>query len=326
MQEVLITAIRNLFYNLLGVSPSHFVDNLSKTLGNFVFITLELLILFIAITALIEYIMMHVNRNRLEQLFRGNGLLGNVAGSLFGAITPFCACSTIPMTVGFLNARMPFGSVMSFLISSPLLNPVIVAMLAGTVGVRNAIIYFILAFALSTLFGYVLEKLGYARYVKSVRVSGGKHVDEDGQDARSKYSFKKKITISLKAGRDSLTPILPYLFIGVGIGAAIYGYLPGGDSFTRFAGKNNLFAVPIASIIGIPLYVRAETAIPIAMSLISKGVGMGTAISLIIGGAGMAIPEMTMLAKIFRRPLLVSFITVIFLVAVISGYTFNIIL
>ncbi|WP_430817432.1 permease [Carboxylicivirga sp. RSCT41] len=326
MQEGLIQAIRNLFYSVLSIQATPFYDSLTKTLGNFIFITLELFVLFIAITAIIEYAMIHVNQNKLQQLFRGKGVMGNIAGAVFGAVTPFCACSTIPMTVGFLNASLPFGSVMSFLISSPLLNPVIVAMLAATVGLKNAVIYFALAFTLSVLFGLALDKLGFSKHVKAVKVSGGKDMVVDGIDVRRKLTISKKLTISLQAGWESLKPILGYLFIGVGIGAAIYGYLPEGETIAKYAGEGNVFAVPLASIIGIPLYIRAETAIPIAMSLISKGVGMGTAIALIIGGAGMAIPEMTMLAKIFKRKLLVSFITVIFLVAVISGYAFNIIL
>jgi hypothetical protein len=199
-------------------------------------------------------------------------------------------------------------------------------MLAATVGIENAIIYFILAFTLSVFFGFVLEKLGFAREVKSVRVSGGPSTVVNGIDERRLFSINKKLRISLKAGWESLRPILLYLFIGVGIGAAIYGYMPEGTTIVKYAGKDNLFAVPLASIVGIPLYIRAETAIPIAMSLITKGVGMGTAIALIIGGAGMAIPEMTMLAKIFKKKLLISFIAVIFLVAVISGYAFNLIM
>ncbi len=325
MQEGLIDIFRILFYDFIGVNTTSFYDNLTKTLGNFVFITLELFILFIAITALVEYIMIHVNQNRLQRLFKGRGLIGNIAGALFGSVTPFCACSTIPMTVGFLNAKLPFGSVMSFLISSPLLNPIIVAMLAATVGVSSATIYFVLAFTLSILFGYALEKLGFAEHVKSVKISGGKDYIVDGVDVRRRLSVQEKLAISLKTGWKSLKPILSYLFIGVAIGATIYGYLPEGTTIAKYAGEDNLFAVPLASIIGIPLYIRAETAIPITMSLISKGVGMGTAIAIIIGGAGMAIPEMTMLAKIFKKRLLISFIAVIFLVAVISGYAFNII-
>ncbi|RKD96803.1 hypothetical protein BXY64_3750 [Marinifilum flexuosum] len=326
MQESLILAFRNLFYHTMGVIPTPFYDNLTKTLGNFVFITAELFILFIAITAIIEYIMMHVNQNKLQKLFEGKGIIGNIAAAVFGAVTPFCACSTIPMTVGFLNAKVPFGSVMSFLISSPLLNPIIVAMLAATVGVQNAAIYFALSFTLAVLFGYLLQKFNFAKHVKAVKVSGGAHSVNNGIDTRRSLSMGKKMGLSLKAGWNSLVPILPYLFIGVAVGAAIYGYLPKGETIAQYAGDGNFFAVPIASVVGIPLYIRAETAIPIAMSLISKGVGMGTAIALIIGGAGMAIPEMTMLAKIFKKKLLFSFIGVIFLVAVITGYAFNIIM
>jgi len=326
MQESLINIINKLFFEVIGVGVTPFFESLTKSIGNFIFITIELFVLFIAITAIIEYIMIHTNQNKLQKLFKGKGILGNIAGAIFGAITPFCACSTIPMTVGFLNAKLPFGSVMSFLISSPLLNPIIIAMLAATVGVKNATIYFLLSFVLSILFGYVLEKLGFSRHVKPVRVSGGTTSVVNGIDERRYSSIKEKLTMSFKAGWDSLKPILLYLFIGVGIGATIYGYMPEGATIAKYAGEDNLFAVPIASIVGIPLYIRAETAIPIAMSLITKGVGMGTAIALIIGGAGMAIPEMTMLAKIFKKKLLVSFITVIFLVAVISGYAFNLIL
>ena len=326
MQESIISAFRSLFYNTMGLIQSPFYDGLTKTLGNFVFITLELFILFIAITAIIEFIMMHLNQNKLQKLFAGKGIIGNIAAAIFGSVTPFCACSTIPMTVGFLNAKVPFGSVMSFLISSPLLNPIIVAMLAATVGVANAAIYFAFAFTLSVFFGYLLNKFGFAKYVKAVKVSGGAHSVTNGIDTRRALSIGEKAKLSLKAGWDSLVPILPYLFAGVAVGAAIYGYLPKGETIAKYAGDGNFFAVPIASVVGIPLYIRAETAIPIAMSLISKGVGMGTAIALIIGGAGMAIPEMTMLAKIFKRKLLISFIGVIFLVAVITGYAFNIIM
>lgn len=326
MQENIILAFKNLFYHTLGVVPTPFYEALTKSLGNFVFITLELFVLFIAITAIIEFIMMHVNQNKLKKLFEGKGILGNIAAATFGAVTPFCACSTIPMTVGFLNAKLPFGSVMSFLISSPLLNPIIVAMLAATVGVKNAAIYFSLSFVLAVAFGYLLQKFGFAKHVKAVKLSGGGNSISNGIDTRKSLPLGQKVSISLKAGWDSLRPILPYLFVGVAIGAGIYGYLPKGETIAQYAGEGNIFAVPIASVVGIPLYIRAETAIPIAMSLISKGVGMGTSIALIIGGAGMAIPEMTMLAKIFKRKLLITFIGVIFLVAVITGYAFNIIM
>jgi uncharacterized membrane protein YraQ (UPF0718 family) len=227
------------------------------------------------------------------------------------------------MTVGFLNASVPFGATMSFLISSPLLNPIIIGMLAVLVGVKAAVLYFLLGFALSVIFGFILEKTGFKKHVKNVRVKGGAKMDNS--QSTHLLPFKTKVKISLLAGWETLKPVFIYLLIGVAIGAGIYGYMPD-DFVLKIAGPDNVFAVPIAAIVGVPLYIRAETAIPIAVSLVGKGMGMGTAIALIIGGAGMAIPEMSMLAGIFRIKLVTAIVGVIFFTAVISGFVFNIIL
>jgi len=299
------------------------MNTLLDTTRYFVFITIELLVLFIGITAIVEFIMMHISEGKMQKYLSGKGLWSNIIASGLGALTPFCACSTIPMTVGFLNAKVPFGAAMSFLISSPLLNPIILGMLAALVGVKAAILYFILCFVLSVFFGFFLEKAGFHKYVKNVRVKGGLKID-NGKPTRQ-LPFKEKAKLSLLAGWHTLKPVLIYLLIGVAIGAGIYGYLPD-DFMIRIAGPDNIFAVPVAAIVGIPLYIRAETAIPIAVSLIGKGMGIGTAIALIIGGAGMAIPEMSMLAGIFKIKLVAAIVAVIFVTAVISGFVFNILL
>ncbi|MEW6527894.1 MAG: permease [Spirochaetota bacterium] len=300
------------------------MNTLVETLQYFIVITGELIVLFIGITAIIEFIMMHISEETMQKYLSEKGLWGNAIGSVLGALTPFCACSTIPMTVGFLNAQVPFGATMSFLISSPLLNPIIIGMLAALVDVKAATLYFILIFILSVFFGFFLEKLGFQKYAKKVRVKGNVMIDYGNADQRL-LPLKNKLKLSLKAGWDTLQPVLIYLLIGVAIGAGIYGYMP--DNFVlRIAGPNNIFAVPVAAIVGIPLYIRAETAIPIAISLIGKGMGIGTAAALIIGGAGMAIPEMSMLAGIFKIKLVAAIVAVIFFTAVISGYVFNILL
>jgi hypothetical protein len=265
---------------------------------------------------------MHISEEKMKKFLSGKGLLGNIIGSMLGAVTPFCACSTIPMTVGFLNAKVPFGATMSFLISSPLLNPIIIGMLAVLVGVKSAAFYFLLAFILSIFMGFILEKTGFQKYTKNIRIKGNVKKNEQ---TRQHLPFLNKVKISLFAGWSTLKPVLLYLLIGVAIGAGIYGYMPD-DFVLRIAGPDNLFAVPIAAIIGIPLYIRAETAIPIAVSLVGKGMGIGTAIALIIGGAGMAIPEMSMLAGIFKIKLVAAIVTVIFLTAIISGFVFNIVM
>lgn len=226
------------------------------------------------------------------------------------------------MTVGFLNAGVPFGSTMSFLIASPLLNPIIIGMLGAMVGVKAMLAYFIIAFAASVLFGVVLEKMGMQKYVKNVRLRNEHNV---GSEDKRQWTIKRKLREAFVSAWDSLRPILGYLLIGVALGAGIYGYMPQ-DFVLKIAGPDNLFAIPIAAVLGIPLYIRAETAIPIGVALMAKGMSIGTVIALVIGGAGMAIPEMTMLASIFRKKLVATIVVVIFLTAVITGYLFNILL
>lgn len=302
------------------------MNTLIGTLRYFVLITIELIALFVFISALVEIILMYVPEEKIRRRLSGAGVFGNIVAAGFGALTPFCACSTIPMTVGFLNAGVPFGSTMSFLIASPLLNPIILGMLGAMVGIKAMVAYFVIAFLCSILFGFLLEKIGAQKYVKNVRLKpasccAGSHEVVD----KHSLPFPSKLKVAFAGAWDSLRPIMGYLLDGVALGAGIYGYMPQ-DFVMKIAGPDNPFAIPVAAVLGIPLYIRAETAIPIGLALMGKGMSIGAVISLIIGGAGMAIPEMTMLASIFKKQLVAMIVLVIFLTAVVSGYLFNILL
>lgn len=302
------------------------MNTLIDTLRYFVLITIELIALFVFISAQVEIILMYVPEEKIRRRLSGAGVFGNIVAAGFGALTPFCACSTIPMTVGFLNAGVPFGSTMSFLIASPLLNPIILGMLGAMVGIKAMVAYFVIAFLCSILFGFLLEKIGAQKYVKNVRLKpasccAGSHEVVD----KHSLPFPSKLKVAFAGAWDSLRPIMGYLLVGVALGAGIYGYMPQ-DFVMKIAGPDNPFAIPVAAILGIPLYIRAETAIPIGLALMGKGMSIGAVISLIIGGAGMAIPEMTMLASIFKKQLVAMIVLVIFLTAVVSGYLFNILL
>lgn len=302
------------------------MNTLIDTLRYFVLITIELIALFVFISALVEIILMYVPEEKIRRRLSGTGVFGNIVAAGFGALTPFCACSTIPMTVGFLNAGVPFGSTMSFLIASPLLNPIILGMLDAMVGIKAMVAYFVIAFLCSILFGFLLEKIGAQKYVKNVRLKpasccAGSHEVVD----KHSLPFPSKLKVAFAGAWDSLRPIMGYLLVGVALGAGIYGYMPQ-DFVMKIAGSDNPFAIPVAAVLGIPLYIRAETAIPIGLALMGKGMSIGAVISLIIGGAGMAIPEMTMLASIFKKQLVAMIVLVIFLTAVVSGYLFNILL
>lgn len=301
------------------------MNTLLDTLWYFCYITVELVVLFILITALVEIILMYIPQEKICRKIEKAGFLGNVIAAGFGALTPFCACSTIPMTVGFLNAGVPFGATMSFLIASPLLNPIIIAMLGALVGIKAMLVYVAIAFLCSVIFGWGLQKVDAQKYVRNVRLKPQSCCGGEKPVEPKTLPWGQKIAIALRTGCDTLRPIFWYLIIGVALGAIIYGYMPS-DWVLKIAGPGNPFAVPVAAIIGVPLYIRAETAIPIGVALMGKGMSIGAVIALVIGGAGMAIPEMSMLASIFKKKLVAMIVAVIFLTAAISGYLFNILL
>ena len=246
------------------------MNTLLDTIWYFFYITIELIILFILITALVEIILMYIPQEKISKKIERAGFFGNIIAAGFGALTPFCACSTIPMTVGFLNAGVPFGATMSFLIASPLLNPIIVAMLGAMVGFEAMLVYVVIAFACSVFFGWGLQRANAHKYVKRVRLKSQACCSSEEKKVEPKHlPWGQKIALALRAGWDSLRPIIWYMIIGVALGAIIYGYMPS-EWVLKIAGPENPFAVPVAAIIGVPLYIRAETAIPIGVVFFGK--------------------------------------------------------
>lgn len=290
----------------------------TDTVFYFLFITGELVLLFLGISALVALLLMYIPPEKLRRWLSRRGLWGNVLGTAVGALTPFCACSTIPMTLGLLNAGAPFGPVISFVIASPLLNPIIISMVATLMGVKAALLYFGVTFAGSVIFGVILEKTDGARYVRNVRIKGGGAAEKPAIPS----AFSAKIKKAFISAWSDFKGVMVYLLIGVAVGSVIYGYIPG-EFIVGIAGPDNPLAIPVAAIVGVPLYIRAETAIPIGLALSQKGMSLGAVIALIIGGAGMAIPEMSMLAGIFRKKLVAAIVGIIFLTAVTGGYAFN---
>ena len=293
------------------------MNSLQTSLYFFAFIMVELSLLFIGISVFVGLALTYVSDEKLQRWLSHKGVLGNILGALLGGLTPFCACSTIPITVGMLKARVPFGPVMSFVVASPILNPIVLSMMIALLGIKAGVIYAVVSFTAAVLFGFILEKLGFAGQVKNVIITGG------AEDNVQLNTFKDKLKNALRSALDSFRGVFLYLVIGVAIGAVIKGFVPQ-DVIVKVAGPQNPLAIPVAAVIGIPLYIRASTAIPIGLALIQKGMGVGAVIALIIGGAGMAIPEMSLLAGIFRPRLVAALVGVIFLTAVTAGFVFSI--
>lgn len=297
-----------------------FTSAITTAAGFFAVITAELVLLFIGISFLVGLIHEYVPEERMRRVLAGRGHgAGNFIGAGFGALTPFCSCSTIPILLGLLDAGIPFGVCMSFLIASPLLNPVILSLLVALVGVVPTAIYAGITFLAAAVLGALLGKLGYERYVKDVMVErDGEETCACGAESGHGPRVRRALDFSLSLFRH----VLPYLVLGAGIGAFIYGFVPE-DLIVNLAGPENPLAVPVAALIGIPMYIRAETIIPISAVLLTKGMGIGAVMALIIGGAGASIPEVTLLSAIFERRLVGVFVGVILTVAIVTGIGFS---
>ncbi|MCG1921141.1 permease [Staphylococcus epidermidis] len=293
------------------------LDSIMEFIKTFVMLFFELLTLFIIVSFIVSLIQQVVSEEKIKRfLSKPNQAISYVLGMVFGAMTPFCSCSTIPILAGLLNSKVPFGPAVSFLIASPLMNPLMIFMLWALLGWKVAIVYFIVLAIFSILTGFVFSKMNLAETYKGVNVKG------DGFFANKTGS---RVKHALNDAWAFLYPMLPYLFIGVFIGAFIYGFVP--ETFiTIYASGGGIISVFMASIIGIPMYIRPETMLPIAEALASKGMSLGTVVALIIGGAGASIPEVVLLSKLFKKKFVISFVIAILVVAISTGLMVNIVI
>lgn len=292
-------------------------DSIIEFIKTFLMLFFELLALFIVVSFIVSLIQQVVSEDKIQKLLsKPNKATNYVLGMIFGAITPFCSCSTIPILAGLLNSKVPFGPAMSFLIASPLMNPLMIFMLWILLGWKVAVVYFVVLAIFSILTGLVFSKVNLAESYKGVNVKG---------DGFFTNKSRSRVKQALNDAWAFLYPMLPYLIIGVFIGAFIYGFIP--ESFiTQYASGDSIISVIIASVIGIPMYIRPETMLPIAEALVSKGMSLGTVVALIIGGAGASIPEVVLLSKLFKKKFVISFVIAILVVAIATGLIVNLII
>jgi uncharacterized membrane protein YraQ (UPF0718 family) len=294
-----------------------FWDNLAVAINFFIEIAVELTVLFIGVTFLVGLIQEYMPEETIKKALGGrHKVLGSILGAGFGSLTPFCSCSTIPLLLGMLNAGVPFAAAMAFLFASPLLNPVIISLFIVLIGWKIAALYFAITFVAAVAIGLLLDGLGFASQVKSVAAVRSCCDCQQGTDAKSRIQRSAAFAFGL------FRQLMPYLLLGAGIGAFIYGFVPT-EIISKIAGSDNPLAVPVAAIIGIPIYIRAETMIPIGLVLTEKGMSVGAVLALVIGGAGASIPELTLLSAIFEKKLLAAFVLTIFGIAVAAGYLAN---
>lgn len=285
-----------------------------EVITSFLYIAIELTVLFVLITFLVSIIQSIVPFHKMEKrLNKGNALISSLFAVLFAFITPFCSCSTIPMVVTLLRKKIPFGIVMVFLFASPVLDPTILTIMTALLGWKVALIYTVTTIALSIIIGLSLGKLGFEKQLKNVLL---KNYQPESKGFNLKQSVAETLTL--------MKTVYPFLLIGAAIGALIHGAVP--TSFiTQYLGGDNWWLVPIAAIIGIPLYIRLSTMIPISQMMIAKGMALGPVMALLISSAGASLPEVALLNSIFKRKLVAAFVVSVISMSTISGFLFYLI-
>lgn len=247
---------------------------------------------------------------------------GNVLAALLGVVTPFCSCSAVPLFIGFVTTGVPLGVTFSFLVSAPMVNEIALVLLFGLFGWKIAAIYMATGLAVAVLSGWVIGRLGMERHVEGwvYEMEGGPGGAEDAP-----MGLAARISYGLDAVRDIVGKVWPYVVAGIAVGAAIHGYVP--ENFmASIMGKDAWWSVPLAVLIGIPMYSNAAGIIPVVEALLGKGAALGTVLAFMMSVIGLSLPEMVILRKVLKVRLIIVFAAVVGLGILLVGYAFNLLL
>jgi uncharacterized membrane protein YraQ (UPF0718 family) len=314
-----------LIYSVFGLLPG---SKVGDALNFFVFDTIKIFILLAVITIIMGIINSYFPIEKVRNFLTKRKWYGldYFLASFFGTITPFCSCSSVPLFIGFVKGGIPLGVTLAFLISSPLVDAVSVAMFLGMFGWKVTIVYVVSGIVLSMIAGYILGKLKLEHLLTDwvKKILENKQVADDNY-VEEKQTFMQRLPGIGKEAIEIVKGVSIYILIGIAIGGLMHGFIPTGF-FEAYISKENPFAVPIATLVGIPMYSNAAGVLPIMQVLVQKGIPIGTAIAFMMAVVGLSIPEGLLLKKVMTTKMLLIFFGVVTMCIIISGYLFNLIL
>ena len=313
-----------LIYSVFNIAQG---TKLGDALNFFVYDTIKILILLFLITTVMGVINSYFPVDKIRNYLSRNKLFGleYLLASTFGAITPFCSCSSVPLFIGFVKGGIPLGVTFAFLITSPLVNEVAIAMFIGMFGLKATLIYVSSGILLGMIGGFILGKLKLEKHLSPWVQGVLANAEREGDLEEEKLTFSKRLPSIFKEALSIIKGVFWYIIIGIGIGAMMHGFIPTGF-FEAYISKDNPFAVPIVVILGVPMYSNAAGVLPIIQVFVQKGIPIGTAIAFMMAVVGLSIPEATMLKKVMTWRLIAIFFGVVATCIIISGYVFNLIL
>lgn len=309
-----------LTYEVLGIAPD---TRLAASVNFVIYDVMKIFVLLAVMIFIVSYMRTYITPERTRQVLGSKqGIRYYVLASLIGTVTPFCSCSSVPIFIGFVEAGVPLGVTFAFLITSPLVNEAAVAALWATLGLKATVMYVISGVALGVLGGYLIGHLKLERYVEDFvyKMKVGKQSTED-----QKLTIKERVDFAFESVKEIVGRVWLYVIIGVTIGGIFHGYAPEGI-LEKYAGEDNLLAVPIAVLIGVPLYSNVMAMIPIVESLIGKGLPEGTALAFLMSVTAVSLPEMIILRKVLKKELIAIFVSIVAVSIIFTGYLFNMLL
>ena len=314
-----------LTYDQLGLDAA---SHLGSALNFFIYDTVKIILLLFAISSLMGVVNAYFPIERLRNYLMTHKLYGMqyLLASIFGAITPFCSCSSIPLFIGFVKGGIPLGVTFAFLITSPLVNEVAVAMFLGSFGLKVTVVYVVSGILLGMVGGILLGQMRLepllSDWVKQIQTQSTKQIEVWDSEH---VSFTRRLPVILREAWSIVRSVLIYVIIGIGIGAMMHGYVPAGF-FEHYMARDNWFAVPLAVVFAVPMYANAVGIVPIIEVFVAKGIPLGTAIAFMMAIVGLSLPEATLLKKVMTWRLIGIFFGTITLFIILLGYLFNFIL
>lgn len=307
-------------YNIFGFSKD---SHLGSAIAFFIYETPKVIMLLTLIVFAVGIIRSFFTAEKTRDILSGKrSIIGNILGSLLGVVTPFCSCSAVPLFIGFVQAGVPLGATFSFLISAPMVNEIALVLLFGLFGWKVALIYLVMGLLISFISGVVIGRLKMERFVEDWVYKMQMAQMESPVET---LSWSDRIDYGTQAVKEIVVKVWPYITAGIIVGAAIHGFVPEG-LMAKIMGGGAWWSVPLAVIIGVPMYSNAAGIIPIVEALLAKGAALGTVLAFMMSVIGLSLPEVIILRKVLKPPLIGAFIGIVATGILIVGYIFNLIL
>ena len=310
-----------LVYAALGMTAG---SRLASAIAFFIFEAPKVLMLLLLVVFGVGIVRSFFTPERTRRLLAGRRqTLGNVLASLLGVVTPFCSCSAVPLFIGFVTTGVPLGVTFSFLIAAPMINEVALVLLFGLFGWKVAALYLGTGLVIAMVAGWVIGRLRLEGWVEGWVYATVPAASPAGEEERLRWT--ERLALGRDAVKDIVGRVWPYVLAGIAVGAGIHGYVPE-QLMASIMGKGAWWSVPLAVVIGIPMYSNAAGIIPVVQALLEKGAALGTVLAFMMSVIGLSLPEVVILRKVLKLPLIATFVGVVGFGILIVGYLFNIVL